>query len=425
MQSLLGLGVFIFVGYLLSSNRKKILWRLVAVCLVIQFGFALAVLRLPVVAHVFEAASSFFVHVLDYSSQGAQFLFGNLMDAKTYGFIFAFNVLPTIVFFSALTSLLYHLGVLQLIVNGFAWVFTKTLRVSGAESLSMAGNIFLGQTEAPLLIKPYLARMTRSEVFCVMVGGMANIAGGVLAAYVGFLGGDDPVQRQLFATHLLCASIISAPAAILISKLMEPEPHLEKIDQSLVPLVRDKEQHLLEAISSGTTDGVSMAINVAAMLLVFTALVAMVNAILGSIGSVTGFNAWLSLATNHAVDKLSLQYILGFLFSPVAWLTGVDSRDLQSVARLLGEKTILNEFYAYADLSKMRAAGAFVSERSVIIVTYALCGFANIASIGIQLGGIGIMAPNHKPLLARLGVRALIGGTLATLMTACVVALLV
>lgn len=394
-------------------------------CLVIQFGFALAVLKLPGVAHVFEVASSFFVHVLDYSSQGAQFLFGNLMDAKTYGFIFAFNVLPTIVFFSALTSLLYHLGVLQIIVNGFAWVFTKTLRVSGAESLSMAGNIFLGQTEAPLLIKPYLARMTRSEVFCVMVGGMANIAGGVLAAYVGFLGGDDPVQRQLFATHLLCASIISAPAAILISKLMEPEPHLEKIDQSLVPLVRNKEQHLLEAISTGTTDGVSMAINVAAMLLVFTALVAMVNAILGSVGSVTGFNEWLSITTNHAVDKLSLQYILGLLFSPVAWLTGVEVADLQPVARLLGEKTILNEFYAYADLSKMRAAGAFVSERSVIIVTYALCGFANIASIGIQLGGIGIMAPNHKSLLARLGVRALIGGTLATLMTACVVALLV
>jgi len=378
----------------------------------VQVLFAFLVLKVPGVVDFFNVISSFFVVVLDYTKEGSQFLFGSLVDTKSNGFIFAFQVLPTIVFFSALTTLFYYLGILQKIVYGCAWVMSKGVKLSGAESLSTAGNIFLGQTEAPLLIKPYLPKMTRSELLCIMIGGMANIAGGVLAAYVGFLGGDDPVQRQLFATHLLCASIMSAPATILVSKIIEPTLNRDTMDTKISKIeAHTGGDNMIDALCIGTTEGVSLAINVGAMLLVFTAVVAMGNSIIHGTGELI-----LGAGTNW-----NLQNFLGTLFSPLAWVIGVNGDDISKVGQLLGEKTILNEFYAYGTLAKFKMAQAFQYEKSLIIATYALCGFANFASIGIQVGGISQMAPNQRRNLSELGIKALIGGTICTLMTATIV----
>ncbi len=411
VRSILGIGILILICVLLSSNRKKIIWRETIYALSLQWLFAFMVLKVPGVVGVFDFISSFFVVVLDYTKEGSQFIFGTIVDVKSMGFIFAFQVLPTIVFFSALTSLFYYLGILQKIVYGCAWVMSKGIKLSGAESLSTAGNIFLGQTEAPLLIKPYLPTMTRSELLCVMIGGMANIAGGVLAAYVGFLGGEDPVQRQLFATHLLCASIMSAPATILVSKLLEPETKKNELKTDLKMVKVDSGSNAIDALVSGTTEGVSLAINVGGMLLVFTAVVAMVNSIILNIGH------W----TQGPEVQWSLQNLLSYIFSPLAWIIGVEAEDIGKVGQLLGEKTILNEFYAYGTLAKFKAAQAFIHEKSLIIATYALCGFANFASIGIQVGGISQMAPNQRQVLSQLGLKALIGGTICTLMTATIV----
>jgi len=420
-RGLLGLSVLIFICFLLSRHKRSIPWKQLSFALVMQFVFALLVLKVPGTAHFFNWISSFFVKVLDFTREGSVFLFGSIMDTQTYGFIFAFQVLPTIVFFSALTSLLYYLGILQKIVFGFAWVFSKFIRLSGAESLSTAGNIFLGQTEAPLLIKPYLDQMSRSEILCVMIGGMANIAGGVLAAYVGFLGGSDPVQQQVFATHLLCASIMSAPATILVSKILLPET--VRRDTQLEISKSKPGQNILDSISVGTTDGVVLAINVAAMLLVFTALVAMMNWLIGSFGEYSGLNTF--LIESSAGQPLSLQLILGWIFSPIAWLIGVDGwSDMKLVGQLMGEKTILNEFYAYTTLGKMKEAGQFLNPKSYLLATYALCGFANFASIGIQIGGISAMAPGQRLNLTQLGPLALIGGTICTFMTATIVGII-
>ncbi len=413
LRSVLGLGILVSICILLSSNRKKISWKEIGYVLGIQILFAFFVLKVPGVVSVFNYISSFFVLVLDFTKEGSHFLFGELVDTQSNGFIFAFQVLPTIVFFSALTTLFYYLGILQKIVYGCAWVMSKGVRLSGAESLSTAGNIFLGQTEAPLLIKPYLAGMTRSELLCIMVGGMANIAGGVLAAYVGFLGGDDPIQRQMFATHLLCASIMSAPATILVSKILEPTLNREALDTRLAK-VENKSvsgDNMIDALCVGTTEGVSLAINVGAMLLVFTAVVAMGNSIVHGLGN---------LLVGEGANW-NLQSLLGTLFAPLAWVIGVNSEDMIKVGQLLGEKTILNEFYAYGSLAKFKAAEAFLHEKSLILATYALCGFANFASIGIQVGGISQMAPNQRKNLSELGIKALIGGTICTLMTATIV----
>lgn len=405
-RGLLGLSFLILVCFLLSQHKKKIRWKELGWALLMQIIFAIAVLKIPGIADAFDVASSFFVKVLDFTREGSVFLFGNMMNIKSHGFIFAFQVLPTIVFFSALTSMLYYLGILQKIVYGFAWIFSKFIHLSGAESLSTAGNIFLGQTEAPLLIKPYLAKMSRSEILCIMIGGMANIAGGVLAAYVGFLGGDDPVQRQMIATHMLCASIMSAPATILVSKILLPET--EPLNTKIEISHSKVGDNLLDSISVGTQDGIQLALNVGAMLLVFTALMAMMNWVVGLFG-----------------QGLSLQVILGWVFSPVAWLVGVDSwNDMKLVGQLMGEKTILNEFYAYTTMGKMKDAALFVNNRSYILATYVLCGFANFASIGIQIGGISAMAPTQRSNLSRLGVYALIGGTICTLMTATIVGMI-
>lgn len=426
LRGILGVAVLLLIAFLFSSDRKRINWRLVITGVVLQVVFALGVLKVDWVRSVFRWISQFFVEVLNFSSAGAEFLFGGLVsDIDGFGFIFAFQVLPTIVFFSALSSFLYYLGILQRIVYGFAWIMSKTMHLSGAESLAAAGNIFLGQTESPLLVKPYLEKMTKSEMMCLMTGGMATIAGGVFAAYIGFLGGIDEELRLQFATHLLSASIMSAPAAIVAAKILVPESKPDKLDRKVL-IPRDKiGSNVLDAISIGTTDGLKLAINVGAMLLVFTAFIYMFNAIFMKVGSITELNDKIISITDGAYDGLSLQYILGLFFAPLAWLLGVPTADVMQVGQLLGEKTILNEFFAYSSLGQMKEAGKFTSERSIIIATYALCGFANFASIGIQIGGIGAIAPGQRQNLAALGVKALIGGTIACFMTAAIAGVLV
>ena len=425
LRGLLGLFFLLGVCYLLSNNRKKIDWKLVFTGILIQIIFAILVTKVPFVRSIFEVFANFFRAVTDFTNAGTDFLFSSFFTGKVEGPVmnFAFRILPTIVFFSALSSLLYYLGILQKIVYGLAWVMSKTMRLSGAESLSAAANIFMGQTEAPLLVKPYIAKMTDSELLCLMTGGMATIAGGVLAAYIGFLGGDSKEMQILFATHLLTASIMSAPAAIVASKMIFPET---KHDEVVKEINLNKEQigeNALEAISIGTGEGLKLAINVGGMLLVFIALIAMVNAIFGGLGSLhlngyMSLNEIISEATNGKFPQLSLQYLFGIAFAPLAWILGVPTSDIMQVGRLLGEKTIINEFVAYGSLGQMKAANLFASEKSVIIATYALCGFSNIASIGIQIGGIGAMAPNKRATLAKLGVRALLAGSIACFITA-------
>jgi CNT family concentrative nucleoside transporter len=366
-----------------------------------------------------------FVSILDFNRAGTEFLFGSLVtNTKTFGYLFAFNVLPTIIFFSALTSLLFYLGLLQKVVYAFAWLMSKTMRLSGAESLSASANIFLGQTEAPLLIKPYLPTMTRSELLAVMVGGMANIAGAVLVAYIGMLGGDDPVQRLTFAKHLITASIMSAPASLYIAKILVPQT--DPVDETITVPKENIGANSLEAIANGTTDGLKLAVNVGAMLLVFTALIAMMNAILASgIGGWTGLNDWIATSTGGRYTSFSLQYILGLLFAPLAWLMGIDHGSLTIAGQVIGEKTILNEFYAYGTLGKLIHAGLLPDVRAQVILTYALCGFANFASIGILVGGISVLAPNQRSTLAQLGIKALIGGSLCCFIGAAIAAMLI
>jgi len=420
----IGMMVLILILYLFSSNRKNISWRLVGSGLLMQLIFAIGVLKVPFVQRIFEACSNFFVKVLAFTKEGSDFVFGGLVNTDSIGFIFAFQILPTILFFSALTSLFFYLGILQKIVYVFAWIMSKFMKLSGAESLAAAGNIFLGQTEAPLLVKPYIAHMNRSETLCLMVGGMATIAGGVLAAYIGFLGGDDPVQRLFFAKHLLAASVMSAPAAIVAAKILMPQT--EEINSNLEISKEKIGGNALEAITNGTIEGLKLAANVAAMLLVFIALIAMLNYVMTDmIGEWTGLNAWVVSFSNGAYKGFSLQFLLGYACAPLAYLMGVCKEDMVLVGQLLGEKTILNEFVAYTTLGKMQILQAFTEQKSVIIATYILCGFANFASIGIQIGGIGALAPEKRGMLSQLGIKALIGGTVASLFTATVVGMLI
>ncbi len=423
-RGLLGLAAFIAIATCFSANRRAIPWRLVATGLALQILFGFLVLQVDAVRVGVDAVGTFFIRILDFNEAGARFLFGNLLDAsQSWGYVFAFKVLPTIIFFSALTSLLFYLGILQRIVYGFAWVMSRTMQLSGAESLSASANIFLGQTESPLLIKPYLASLTRSELLAVMVGGLATIAGAVMVAYIGMLGGDDPVARLTFAKHLLTASVMSAPAALLIAKILEPQT--ETVDRNLAVPREKIGSNALDAIANGTTDGLRLAINVGAMLLVFTALVAFFNWILSAgLGGWTGLNGWIQESTSGRYAELSLQYIFGLLFAPLAWLMGIDSQ-LLIAGQIIGEKTVLNEFYAYGTLAQMKTAGTLTDVRAQIILTYALCGFSNIASIGIQIGGIGALAPNQRGTLAQLGLKALLGGSLACFMTACVASMLI
>ena len=422
------IGIVFIIGlcFVLSANKRKIDWRLVATGLGLQILFAVLVLKVPAVAFVFDWVSDKVVDFLNVSEAGADFVFGGLIDVNSsLGYIFAFKVLPTIVFFSAFTSLLYYLGILQKIVYGFAWIMSKTMRLSGSESLAAAANIFIGQTEAPLVVKPYLDKMTKSEMLCLMVGGMATIAGGVLAAFIAFLGGDSDAEKIIFTKHLLTASIMSAPAAIIIAKILFPEDDPENINRELDISKEKIGSNVLDAISRGTTDGLKLAVNVGAMLLVFTAIMAVLNWMLGDlIGDPTGLNEKIAGWTDGRYESFSMQYILGNLFAPVAWLIGVPFEDVIAVGQLLGEKTILNEFFAYASLSTLKNTGVLVNYRSIVISTYALCGFANFASIGIQIGGIGVLAPSQRGVLAKFGIKALIGGTCAALLTATIAGML-
>ncbi|MFK7806624.1 MAG: NupC/NupG family nucleoside CNT transporter [Saprospiraceae bacterium] len=446
----IGIAVLLGICYLISASRKDVNWTLVAKGIGLQFILALILLFVPIVNTGFASVSSFFVRILDFSSAGAEFLFGNIVtQMDTFGFIFAFQVLPTIVFFAAFSAILYYLGILQKIVFVFAWMMKKLLNLSGSESLAAAANVFIGQTEAPLVVKPYLETMTKSELLCLMTGGMATIAGAVFAAYVGMLGDSFAVvegltpeaadaarsaSRALFAKHLLMASIISAPAAIVASKIIYPELTPEKVNQSFEVPEEKIGSNILEAIAIGTTDGLKLAINVGAMLLVFTALVAMVNYILSDMigyytpinGWVVGFAEWLVShgfqVPDGAMKGLNLEFLLGIIFAPISWLLGVPSSDIFLVAQLLGTKTVLNEFFGYLALANYTQS---LSPKAVIIATYALCGFSNFASIGIQIGGIGALAPGQRSTLAAFGVRALIGGTIACFITAAIAGMLV
>lgn len=414
----LGMAVLVLISYLFSANRRAIKWRTVGIGLGIQLLIAIGVLKIPFVKLVFESIGKVFISILDFTRSGSKFLFeGLVVDTDTFGYIFAFQVLPTIVFFSALTSVLFYLGVIQKVVKALAWLLTKSLGISGAESLSIAGNIFLGQTEAPLLIKAYLEKMNKSEILLVMIGGMATVAGAVLAAYIGFLGGDDPELQLVFAKHLLAASVMAAPGAIVVSKILYPQT--EEINTD-VHVSSDKiGANFLDAIANGTTEGLKLALNVGAMLLVFVAFIAMINGILGWVGDWTALNSW--IAANSPYESFSLEAILGTMFAPLMWLIGVNNADIMLMGQLLGIKLAASEFVGYiqlAELKDMASTTHFTYNKSVIMATYMLCGFANFASIGIQIGGIGSLAPGQRKTLSEFGMRAVLGGTLASLISA-------
>lgn len=423
-RGVLGMVSLLLIAFLYSKNRKAINWKTVGIGLAVQLVIAFGVIKVPFVQRIFEFVGSLFTNILDFTAQGSQFLFGDLMNIESFGFIFVFQVLPTIIFFSALTSLLFYLGIIQVIVKGMALFLTKVLQISGAESLSVAGNIFLGQTEAPLMIKAYLERMNRSEVLLVMIGGMATVAGGVLAAYIGFLGGDDPVLRLYYAKHLLAASVMAAPGAIVVSKMLYPQT--EEINTD-VKVSQDKiGSNILDAIANGTTEGLKLAANVAAMLLVFVAIIAMLNGILGWFGEITSFNSWMVEYTPY--EKFSLESILGTIFAPLMWLIGVPSEDVMLMGQLLGIKLAASEFVGYiqlADLKDVTSGTHFTYNKSVIMATYMLCGFANFASIGIQIGGIGSLAPGQRKTLSEFGIRALVGGSIASLLSATIAGMII
>ena len=406
-----------------SAKRRQVDWKVVGIGLAFQLLLALAILYIPIVQVGFEAVGKVFVKVLDFTTIGSRFLFRDLMDVNSFGFIFALQILPTIIFFSALTSVLFYLGIIQKVVYVLAWALNKTMKLSGAESLSTAGNIFLGQTEAPLMVKAYLDKMNRSEIFLVMTAGMATVAGGVLAAYVGFLGGDDPVMRLFFAKHLLTASVMAAPGAVVVAKILFPQT--EPIDQRIEVSMDKVGSNFLDAMSNGTTEGLKLAANVGAMLLVFFAFIAMANYGFLKLGDAFGINGWVASVSNGNFKGLSLEFILGYLFAPLMWLIGVATEDITLTGRLVGEKIIASEFVGYESLATLKASGAFTYQRSIVMATYMLCGFANFASIGIQIGGIGSLAPSKRAWLSEFGFRALLGGTLASLLSATIIGMLI
>ncbi|MFA8451012.1 MAG: NupC/NupG family nucleoside CNT transporter [Bacteroidales bacterium] len=424
IRGLIGMLVIIGIATLFSTNRRAISWKVVGTGLLIQILLALGVLYIPFIQSIFEFVGQIFVKVLDFTKAGTEFLFKSFGSGAIESALnnFIVQILPTIIFFSALTSVLFYLGIIQKIVYGLAYIMKKLLKLSGAESLSVAGNIFLGQTESPLMIKAYIAKMNKSEILLVMLGGMATLAGGVLAVYISFLGGDDPEQRLLFAKHLLTASVMAAPGAIVISKILVPQT--EKINKT-VEVTKDKiGNNILDAISNGTAEGIKLAVNVAGMLLVFIAFIALFNFVTGKIGDMTNLNPWITDFTEGKYHRLSLEFILGYAFAPLMYLIGIDGNDITLVGRLLGEKLILTEFIGYVSLADLKAANAFTDPKSIIMATYMLCGFANFASIGIQIGGIGALAPNQRVLLSKYGLKALLGGTLASLLSATIVGML-
>ncbi len=423
-RGVMGMLALLLLAFLFSSNKKAIRWKTVGIGLLAQLLLAIGVLKVPFIQSAFEFVGKIFVKILDFTQAGSEFLLGGMMNVESFGFIFLFQVLPTIVFFSALTSVLFYLGFIQVVVKGLAWVLTRLMGISGAESLSVAGNIFLGQTEAPLMIKAYLEKMSKSEMLLVMVGGMATVAGGVLAAYIGFLGGEDEVMKIFYAKHLLTASVMAAPGAIVIAKMLYPET--QKITNE-VAVSEDKiGSNILDAIANGTTEGLKLAANVGAMLLVFIAFIAMINYGFGKLGDITTLNNW--VAVNTPYDKFSLEFMLGYLFAPLMWLIGVAQEDMALMGQLLGIKLVASEFVGYIQLADLKNTANLISfnyEKSVIMATYMLCGFANFASIGIQIGGIGSLAPGQRKTLSEFGIKALIGGTLASLLSATIAGMII
>tara|TARA_R110002073_G_scaffold40547_5_gene115268 strand:+ start:428117 stop:429865 length:1749 start_codon:yes stop_codon:yes gene_type:complete len=423
-RGVVGMVTLLFIAFLFSSNRRAIKWKTVGIGLAFQLVIAIGVLRITFVQNTFEGVGQVFVKILDFTRSGSEFLFSGVMDINSYGFIFAFQVLPTIIFFSALTSVLFYLGIIQRVVKLMALLLTKLLGISGAESLSVAGNIFLGQTEAPLLIKAYLEKMNKSEMLLVMIGGMATVAGAVLAAYIGFLGGDDPALRLVYAKHLLAASVMAAPGAIVISKILYPQT--ESINTDVHVSSEKIGSNILDAIANGTTEGLKLAVNVGAMLLVFVAFIAMINGIFGWIGDITTLNTWMAANTPYA--QFSLEAILGTIFAPLMWLIGVAKEDMMLMGQLLGIKLAASEFVGYiqlADLKNVANATHLTYNKSIIMATYMLCGFANFASIGIQIGGIGSLAPGQRKVLSEFGMKALIGGSIASLISATIAGMII
>ncbi|HEL4777569.1 TPA: NupC/NupG family nucleoside CNT transporter [Stenotrophomonas maltophilia] len=417
---LFGLAVLIGITWLFSNNKRAVDWKLVATGITLQIAFAALVILVPGGRDVFDALGHGFVKVLSFVNEGSGFIFGSLMDTKNYGFIFAFQVLPTIIFFSALMGVMYHLNIMQAIVRVMAWAITKVMRVSGAETTSVCASVFIGQTEAPLTVRPYIARMTQSELLTMMIGGMAHIAGGVLAAYVGMLGGGDPAQQAFYAKHLLAASIMAAPATLVVAKLLIPETGTPLTRGTMKMEVEKTSSNIIDAAAAGAGDGLKLALNIGAMLLAFIALIALLNAPLTWIGEVTGLAAQIGKPTN-------LSTIFGYLLAPIAWVIGTPWADATTVGSLIGQKVVINEFVAYTELSQIvngQVAGVSLSSEGRLIATYALCGFANFSSIAIQIGGIGGLAPERRHDLAKFGLRAVLGGTIATFMTATIAGVL-
>jgi CNT family concentrative nucleoside transporter len=423
-RGLIGVLTIIFLAYFMSSNKSKIAWKTILLALFSQLIIGVLILKVKFFQIIFEKAGGLFVKLIDFTREGTIFVFGDLLTPKTNSYIWAFEILPTVIFFSSITSLLFYFGIIQKVVGFFAKIYTKFLNISGSESLSVIGNIFLGQTEAPLLIKAYLPKMNKSEILLVMVGGMATVAGGVLAAYIAFLGGDDPVKKIEFAKHLLTASVMAAPGAILISKILYPQ--VEKINSDINISDYNAGSNILDAISNGTIEGIKLAVNIGAMVLVFIAFVAMFNYVLFQFGDFTGINSIID--TNTIYENLSLEALMGIIFSPLMWLIGVASADIMPMGQLLGIKLSINEFIAYMQLAELENPISSVKltyEKSVIMATYMLCGFANFSSIGIQIGGIGSLAPNQRKNLANFGIKALIGGALASLLSAAIAGMLI
>jgi len=422
-RGLLGVSAILVIAYLLSNNKKNIDWKTIGIGVLSQLIIAIGVIKVDAVAIFFEKIGEVFLAIVVFTNEGTKVLFGELADSEKYGAIFAFQILPVIIFFSALTSVLYYYGIIQKVVKGMAWLLTKLLNISGQESLAVVGNIFLGQTEAPLLVKGYLNKMNRSEYFLLMTGGMATVAGSVLAAYIGFLGGDDPVQRIEVAKNLIIASVMAAPGAIVISKLMYPQD--EKINKDFKVNEDITGNNLLTAITNGTRDGIKMAVNVGAMLLVFLALIALINGILFQGADLFGINEWIK--NNTVYESLSLELMLGYIFAPLMWLIGIAKEDMTLMGQLLGVKIVASEFVAYIELASLKDLTSVIHltyEKSVIMATIMLCGFANFASIGIQVAGIGILAPKKYKLLTELGFKAMIAGTLVSLLSATMVGMI-
>ena len=423
LRGIIGIITVLGIAYAMSHDRKRIDWQLVGGGLLMQIVFALAVLYIPFVSNLLEGCGKIFVKLMDFTEEGLNFLLGPYAS-KASGFSFLIHSLPIVVFFSALVSLFYHWGIIQKVVGGISWLLRKFMNISGSEGLVAAGNIFMGMTESPVLIKNYLPTMNRSEIFLVMVSGMGTIAGSVMGSYIGMLGGTDPAAKVLFATHLLSASVMAVPGSIVLAKMIYPQTEEVK-DQVVITEKESKNTNVLDAISSGTVTGVKLMINIAAMLLVFISLVALVNFITeGVIGRYTGLNDWIVEITDGRAQGLTIQFILGVITAPFMWLIGVPGQDIMLVGSLLGQKTILNEFVAYFQLQQWKDAGIFVYEKSVLMSTYILCGFANIGSIGILLGGLGVLAPEKRSLISHTGVPALIGGALVSVLSAAIIGMI-